>query len=148
MKRLWQIKIYAVAAVLLGAAMLASSCSIPNLETPECIEARPAVRIFYSFHFGNDMTFSPENLEARSRFLTERLKTELQSRGGTGDPFTTGDDNVPKAFRAGSCQTVSPDRVALEVLMLWRTGEGDTQKAITVEMQKIGDEWLVDKVIY
>ena len=52
MKRLWQIKIYAVAAVLLGAAMLASSCSIPNLETPECIEARPAVRIFYSFHLG------------------------------------------------------------------------------------------------
>lgn len=148
MKRLGQIKLYTVAAVLFVAAMFIPSCSIPNLETPECIEARPAARIFYSFHFGNDMTFSPENLEARSRFLTERLKTELQSRGSTGDPFTTGDDNVPKAFRAGSCQTVSPDRAALEVLMLWRTGEGDTQKAITVEMQKVGNEWLVDKVIY
>ncbi|MBX3243970.1 MAG: hypothetical protein KF685_05895, partial [Acidobacteria bacterium] len=82
------------------------------------------------------------------RYLTERLKTELQSRGGTGDYFTTGDDNVPKAFRAGSCQTLSPDRVAIEVLMLWRTDESDTQKQITVEMQKVGNEWLVDKVIY
>ena len=148
MKLFWQNKIYIVAVFLSAAAMFGTSCSIPTLDTQECIEARPAARIFYSFHFGNDMTFSPENLEARSRYLTKRLKTELHSRRGTGDYFTTGDDNVPKAFRAGSCQTLSPDRVAIEVLMLWRTDESDTQKQITVEMQKVGNEWLVDKVIY
>ena len=36
-------------------ALLSASCSIPNLEPQECVEARDTVTKFYSFHFGNEM---------------------------------------------------------------------------------------------
>lgn len=137
---------YVSIAFLCLTVLVISGCSIPNLETPECIEARPAVRRFYSFHFGNDMMFSADGLEKRSKFLTPRLKEELGTHSGTGDPFTSGDDNVPRAYRAGKCETKAPDRAALEILLLWRDSERDTQRTITVEMQKIDSEWLIDKV--
>ncbi|MDM7923748.1 MAG: hypothetical protein QUS14_15730, partial [Pyrinomonadaceae bacterium] len=83
--------------------LFGSSCSIPNLSSPECVEAQPVLREFYSFHFGNDMAFSPENLKLRERFLTPRLRDELATRQGTADPFTVNSDDVPRAFRLAEC---------------------------------------------
>ena len=52
------------------------SCSLPNLEKPECIESREIVKQFYSFHFGNDMKPNFENLKQRDKFLSpDYLKT-------------------------------------------------------------------------
>src|SRR6185369_10674358 len=40
-----------------------TACSVPNLEQPECTDSRLTVKEFYSYHFGNDMKFSQENLK-------------------------------------------------------------------------------------
>ena len=46
---------------------------MPNLEKPECGEAREAVKQFYSFHFDNGMKPLLENLKLREKFLTVEL---------------------------------------------------------------------------
>ena len=69
------------------------------------------------------MTFSPENLK-RVRVFDRAAKTELQSRGGTGD-LSDGDDNrsicrkLPKPFRPTA---------SLEVLMLWQAAKATQRR--------------------
>lgn len=133
--------------LILLAVFAASACSIPNLATPECDAAKPAVREFYSFHFGNDMTYTKENLAARERFITPRLKDEIAARQITaGDPFTVNTDDLPRAFRVGECKTISADRVGFDVLVFWKDDNRSDQKTVRIEAQKVGDNWLIDKV--
>ena len=134
--------------LLLVAVLVSAACSIPNLATTECAEAKPAVREFYSFHFGNDMTFTKENLAARERFITPRLNQEIAGKQITaGDPFTVNSDDLPRAFRVGECKTVSADRVSFDILLFWKDDTRTDQKTVTVGAQKVGDDWLIDKVI-
>jgi hypothetical protein len=132
--------------LILFAALFTSACSIPNLSSQECIDAKPAVREFFSFHFGNDMAFSQENLKLREKFITPRLKSELETRQGTADPFTVNSDDVPRAFRVGECSTAAPDRAVYDVLVFWKDDTRTDQRTIKVELQKIGEQWLVDRV--
>lgn len=131
---------------ILLVVLAGSACSIPNFSSQECIDAKPAVREFYSFHFGNDMAFSQENLALRERYITPRLKSELATRQGTADPFTVNSDDVPRAFRVGECSTAAPDRAVYDVLVFWKDDSRTDQRTIKVELQKIGDTWLVDRV--
>lgn len=137
----------AILRALIGYALLAAmvSCSIPILEEQNCREARPAIREFYSFHFGNEMLFSAETLEARSGFLTPRLMNELGSNHGTGDVFTSGSDDVPRAFRAGSC-VAAEGEAKFEVLLFWHNDNETRQRSISVTMQRVNDAWLVDRI--
>lgn len=131
---------------LLIACSLLLSCSVPNLEPPECDQGRDAVREFYSFHFGNDQSFTADDLERRREYLTERFFENLKSAPPAVDPFTRTDD-VPKAFRAGECRVIEPGRrVVFELVLFWKTDTRTDQRAISVEAEKIGDKWLVDSV--
>jgi len=131
---------------LLVASCLLLSCSIPNLEPTECIQARDIVREFYSFHFGNDMTYSIENLQKRRAFLTPRLFESLQSSAPPVDPFTLTDDQ-PKAFRVGECKVNEPGkRVVFEILLFWKTDTRTEQRPIHVGVENVDGRWLVDTI--
>ncbi|NNF00860.1 MAG: DUF3828 domain-containing protein [Pyrinomonadaceae bacterium] len=124
-----------------------AGCSQPVLESKECISSREAVRSFYSFHFGNDMTPTPENLKKREKYLSKALKERL-SEGDTeskSDYFTQTAD-YPKAFRVGACESAGSDRVTFEVLLFWRTDGKDRQQEITVVAVEESGTWLIDRV--
>ena len=132
--------------LLLAVCCLLLSCSIPNLESQECIEARTTVREFYSFHFGNDLRYSTADLEQREKFLTTEFTNKLRSAAPETDPFTLTSD-APKAFRIGECQTIEAEKkVSFNVLLFWKTDERSEQRAIKVEAVKQDDRWLVDAV--
>ena len=131
---------------LLLAAYCLMACSIPNLEPADCTQARDVVREFYSFHFGNDMTFSNENLEIRRTYLTQRFLVDLRDHPPSVDPFTRTDDQ-PKAFRVGECRVKDAGRrVAFNVLLFWKTDTRTEQQPISVEAVHSGDKWLIDVV--
>lgn len=123
------------------------ACSIPNLEKPECTESRDAVKQFYSFHFGNDMRPSPENLKFREKFLTKELFDSLSRRPESPVDYFTATENYPKAFRLGSCEVGSPEGTSLQVLLFWRDDTKSEQKEVTVEAVKTNNKWLINKVL-
>ena len=123
-----------------------ANCGVPNLEPPECASARTAVREFYSLHFANEMGFSEEGLKQRARFLSPALIEQAGKASDGTDPFTTGDTDFPKAFRAGECRVISPDRTLFDVLLFWKDNVRSEQRTIRVEAIKRGDTWLVDKI--
>jgi len=124
-----------------------SACSIPSLESPDCAAARDGVKEFYSFHFGNDMSVSSDNLKARQRFLTPEFFGTLSSQGDTSvDPFTKA-DTPPKTFKIAKCIQEGSDKADVAVQIYWRyeTGKVD-QRELHVETIKSGDTWLINKV--
>jgi hypothetical protein len=126
--------------------MLFSACGVPNLDPPECSASRTVVREFYSFHFGNDMRFSEEGLKQRERYLSPALIDEARKGKEGTDPFTTGDADFPKAFRAGECRVISPDRTSFDLLLFWKDDVRSEQRKIKVEAVKSGAKWLIDKI--
>lgn len=123
------------------------SCSVPNLEKPECAAARQTVKELYSFHFGNDMKFSPENLKQREKFLTADLRRYLYEQKEGGNDYFTQTEDYPKAFRVGTCKIIEPDkRVNFQVLLFWKDENRNEQKEVNVEIVRRNDEWLVNKV--
>ena len=128
------------------AAFAASSCSVPSFESPACTESKNAVREFYSYHFGNEPKFSAEGLKLRAKYLSPEFAAAVaESKEGT-DPFTSGTDDIPKAFRVGECREISPERTESSVLLFWRTDERTEQREIRVEAIDNNDTWLVNKV--
>jgi hypothetical protein len=119
---------------------------MPNLEAPECTESRGVVKELYSYHFGNDMKFSPENLRQREKFVTPEYYKSLQNLQTINDVFTTNSTDFPKAFRVGKCEVVDPAKTNIEVLLFWKNDARSEQKAINVEVVKQGDKWLVNKI--
>lgn len=132
--------------ILLTSCLL--SCSVPNLEPANCIEARGVVKEFYSFHFGNDMRFTKENLKLRAEFLTPEFTASLQNEQMNGDVFTTGSDDFAKAFRVGECAAVSLEETIFQVILFWRDDVRSEQKVIMVGMIKYNGKWLINRVVY
>jgi hypothetical protein len=123
------------------------SCSIPNLEAPECTEARATVREFYSNHFGGDMKFTSENLQARAKYLTPDLTRLLEKFLTNSDPFTLSEgEDVPRAFRVGGCKALAPDKTELQVLLFWKDDARSEQRELKVEAVKQNDKWLVNNI--
>ncbi|MGC2238244.1 MAG: DUF3828 domain-containing protein [Pyrinomonadaceae bacterium] len=122
------------------------SCSIPNLESPECSEASNAVREFYSFHLGNDMKPSAENLKLREKFLSKELFKTLSATSEKAKDYFTITEDYPKAFRIGRCEVVSPQKTIFEVLLFWKDTTRSEQRPIKVEAIKENEKWLIDKV--
>lgn len=123
------------------------ACSIPNLEDSECSEARIQVRKLYSFHIGNDMAPTFENLELRKEYLTPELFAELQQLpAGDFDYFSQTSD-YPKAFRVGECKTIDAGfSTELQVLLFWKDDVRSEQREIYVEVLKRDEKWLVNKI--
>jgi hypothetical protein len=128
-------------------AFCLGSCSIPNLEEAECLEARNDVRQFYSFHFGNDMKPSAENLKQREKFLSAGLIGTLSASGETLNDYFTATSDYPKAFRLGTCKAISPGKVEFQLLLFWRDDTRNEQKELAVETVRENGKWLVDKVL-
>ena len=122
------------------------SCSIPNLEAPECTAAREDVREFYSYHFGNDMKPSAENLKLREKFLSKALWQTLSTSNEAAKDYFTMTDQYPKAFRIGECRVISPEKTVFGVLLFWKDDRRNEQREIKVEAVKENGRWLVDKV--
>ena len=126
---------------------LFTACSIPNLETPECRESRNTIREFYSFHFSGDMKFTKENLSLREKYLSSELKQKLQSQPEGATDYFTATDDYPKAFRAGDCETLEPDKKAVtQVVLFWKTDTRSEQREVRVEVIKENDKWVINKV--
>lgn len=136
---------------LLLSAFCFLACSVPNLEPTDCTQARDIVREFYSFHFGNDMHSTVENVQRREKFLTPELTSQLlldvmQGRLSGKDYFTDTED-FPKAFRVGECKVVEPgNRVQFRVLVFWKDDERTEQKPLFVYVEKENDNWLIDSI--
>jgi hypothetical protein len=127
--------------------LLSASCgSIPNLDPPECTDARLTVKEFYSYHLGNEMRFSQENLKKREKFLTPEYFKSLQTVSGENDIFTTNSLDFPKTFRVGGCKVIDAAKTEMEVLLFWKDETRTEQRAIHVEVVKQGDRWLVNRV--
>lgn len=123
-----------------------AACSIPNLEKPECTEARNAVREFYSFHFGNDLKPSKENLQRREQFLTAALKQKLAAQTDDATDYFTQTDDYPKAFRVGGCEVVNENKTILGIILFWKDDTRSEQHEVKVEAVKQTDKWLIDEV--
>ncbi len=121
-----------------------SSCSVPNLETPECGEARYALKRFYSFHFANELQPTDEALATRDSYLTEGLIKQLPVSPGR-DYFTQTDD-FPKAFRIGNCTAESERETVFQVVLLWRDDTRNEQSEVKVRTVKAEDKWLIESV--
>ncbi|MEO7659368.1 MAG: hypothetical protein ABIV48_07115 [Pyrinomonadaceae bacterium] len=132
--------------LFIGMMFLAAGCRLPNLEAPQCTESRDAVKRFYSFHFGSDMSSTPENLISRKAFLTPELNHELAASNETVRDYFTATENYPKAFRVGECSSDSAEKTMFQVLLLWRDDTRSDQKEVFVETLKVGDKWLINKV--
>ena len=131
---------------LIFIALVFSGCSIPNLEKPECTQSRDAVKRFYSFHFGNDMRPSPDNLKVREQFLTIELIKTLAGSSETKMDYFTATDDYPKAFRVGECKAESIDKTSFQVVLLWRDDNRSEQKEVYADTVKTGGKWLINAV--
>lgn len=135
-----------LAFCVLHVALCFSSCSIPNLEAPECSAARDSVKQFYSFHFANDMRPSAENLKARERFLTQGFYESLTAANRPKTDIFTASDDPPKTFKIGECKVIDKTRTDLQVQIYWRDDVQTVQREVRVEAVKTGEDWLIDKV--
>jgi hypothetical protein len=127
-------------------AFFSLACSIPNLEDAACTEARQTVKEFYSLHFGSEMRFSPENLQASGKFLTEEFARSLPDSPTDADVFTVNSNDYPKAFRIGNCRAESSEKTIFEVLLFWKTDERSEQRKIEIETVKRDEKWLINKI--
>lgn len=121
-------------------------CSIPNLEKPECTAAKQTVKEFYSYHFGNDLKPSKENLQRRERFLTAELMQNLLAQSDAKTDYFTQTDDYPKAFRVGVCQVESENKTVFEVVLFWKDETRSEQREVKVETVKQNNNWVIDKV--
>lgn len=128
--------------------VLTTSCglSVPNLEQAECSQARIRVKEFYSFHFGNDMKPSSENLQQREKFISADLIRQLERQTGETQDYFTKTEDYPKAFSVGKCEVISPENTVFEVLLFWKNDVRSEQREIKVETVKENNNWLVNKV--
>lgn len=133
-------------ATLLMLIVGLSACSLPSLETPACTESRNALREFFSFHFGNDMKFSDESLKLREKYLSPEFRAKIASTPAGTDPFTSGSDDLPKAFRVGECTELSPEKTVSTVLLFWKDDTRTEQREIKVEAIDVNDSWLVNNI--
>lgn len=123
-----------------------TSCSVPNLEDPQCTDARDAAKAFYSFHFGNDMTPSAENLSAREKYLTPELKGRMNDGTFGSRDYFTDSEQFPKAFRIGTCELSSAGSANLQVVLFWRNEMESRQEEVHVRMILKDGSWLIDNV--
>lgn len=121
-------------------------CSIPNLEKPECTEARLITREFYSYHFGNDMKPSRENLQLREKYLTDELEQNLAVQTDDVTDYFTATDDYPKAFRVGGCEVVEPNKIVFDLVLFWKDDTRSEQREIKVETVRQNEKWLINKV--
>lgn len=130
--------------VLLFAGICTSfSCSLPSLEKPECAQARDNVKQFYSWQIGTDSRERSSHPETARRFVSPLFSSDPGNV--ESDPFTLS-ATIPKTFRIGKCEVLDPDKVKLQVQLLWRDEKESRQSDVNVEAVRSDDRWLIAKV--
>ena len=132
-----------IAIVLLAGICTSFSCSLPSLEKPECSQARDNVKQFYSWQLGTDSRERSAHPETARKFVSSSFSTDPGNV--ENDPFTLS-TTVPKSFRIGKCEVLGPDKVKLEVQLLWRDELDSRQLDVFVEAARSDDRWLITKV--
>jgi hypothetical protein len=127
--------------ILLSAFCIAA-CSVPNLEKPECAQARDSVRQFYSWYLGT------KEEDRRPEMFSRYISPDFSNASGdpASDPYLLAED-APKSFKVGACKLSDPDHAEFDVLLLWRDDTKTEQKGIKVASVKTGDKWLINKVV-
>src|ERR1035437_2069868 len=131
--------VFSVAILLI----LVSSCSIPNLEKPECTESRDSVKQFYSLYIGTDEQDRQQNWERFQKFFAPGFSPSPNSGGP--DPFTLATD-WPTTFKVGERRVRANDKTDLQVQLYWRTDPVVVQKEVHVEVVKINGAWMINKI--
>lgn len=131
---------------ILNLSFLFSNCRLYSLEAIECTEARLAAKQFYSFHFGNEMRPSAENLRSREKFLTPRYFAALSaSKEDLLDQFTLTEE-YPKTFKIGECKSENATNADLQIQLYWRDDFTTVQQEVVANMVKENGKWLLDGV--
>lgn len=92
------------------------------------------------------MHFSQGNMKLRERFLSPDFVQKLTNWSNPGDPFTTDNEDLPKAFRVGACSEIASDKVEFQVLLFWRNDTRSEQREVKVEAVRSNDQWLINNV--
>lgn len=150
-KGIRSITVFVSVVVPLWLFFLLTSCSLPNLEPPDCTAARDRVREFYSFHLGNDMHPTLENVRLRERFLTRdhaaRLALDAGGMAPTKSDYFTHSEDFPKTFRVGECKVIDPGKVTqLEIVLFWKDDTRSEQKEMLAIAKYENNDWLIDSV--
>jgi len=123
-----------------------AACSVPNLENPECTTARQTVKEFYSYHFGNEMKPSRENLQKRERFLSDELTRQLTTQTEAAKDYFTATDDYPKAFRIGECEAENENKTVFQVVFFWKDDLRNEQREVKVETVRQNEKWLINRI--
>ncbi|HUF03812.1 MAG TPA: hypothetical protein VMM38_06510 [Aridibacter sp.] len=131
-------------AIPLLIVLLFAACSVPNLESDSCVEARGELKKLYSLHFDRGREADDSYRKERNRYLTEVLAQRIDDSGEVDYLTQTGD--FPKAFRIGKCTETGKDTLSLGVLLFWKDAERDEQREIEASMARTADGWALEKV--
>lgn len=127
---------------IMGIAICLVNCSIPNLETEQCSNARDNVKEFYSWYLGTD-----SDLRLKQRDVYDRhISPSFRSQAGEGmDPFFLS-ENPPTTFKVGKCEIVDDRNVNMQVQLYWRHDLTTDQKEVIAHEVKNGEKWLIEYV--
>ena len=134
-------------ALAFAAVASSAGCSVPNMESPECQQARSAAKRFYSFHFGSEMRRDQDTLKLRERFLTPELFKALSKMEFDGSDYFTASAEPPKTFKIGACNLVNSGRADMQVQIFWRDDNSTVQDEVYAEMIEMNGSWLVNRVV-
>jgi hypothetical protein len=134
----------AVFFCLLLTAYCQLSCSIPNMESQQCSEARDSVKEFYSWYLGTDAEQRKKQPEIYKKYIAER--SQLNASGAGIDPFFNS-ETAPTTFKIGQCEAVDDSHTNIQVQLYWRYSEQKVdQKELYVDTIKNGDRWQIEKI--
>lgn len=138
--RLGVVRISAFGCLLLTAyGQLA--CSIPNLESPQCTEARDSVKEFYSWYLGTDAEARGKQREIYDRFVSH----SFAAKSGPLDAYYLS-ETVPTTFKIGKCEPVDDSHAKVQVQLYWRQERKTDQKEVYAKTVKNEDKWLIESV--
>ena len=131
-----------VILLILILGLIGGACSVPTLESNSCLQAQESLKQLLSVHFDKGFEGGKAYKEHRAEHITDRLKSEIDSRPGFD--YLTQTDDPPKAFRIGTCTEKGNDEVSLSVLLFWRDDNRSEQQEVNIDMKRIGGKWLAD----
>ena len=129
---------------LLPTAYCQLSCSIPNLETAQCSEARDSVKEFYSWYSGTESEDRAKQPEVFKKYISS--ESPLNSAGGEKiDPFFNS-ATPPTTFKIGKCEMVDGTHTNIQVQLYWRQEAKTDQREVYADTVKSGDRWQIEKI--
>jgi len=123
-------------------AFCVAACSIPNLESQQCADARNTVKEFYSWYLGTDPNTREQQQVIYDRFIASNFHSSARS---DLDPFFLS-PTTPTTFKIGKCEMRNDSQTAIQVQLYWRQPDKTEQEEVYAETIRSADKWLIDKV--